>query len=185
MNERVEAFLQKQADIKAECDYNYYYLVMQYARLLSDQQELIEISQKEYGRLYANHEAKTEYKNGKYYKVRQSPIDISEEEFLAVESAIPQDILNELKLQAYGMDLEKDMEGGSGAATFFTAIAWILWIGGFIFAFISAASDRSGAASTIFISTIFTYFIYGCFAKCAAELFKKLQTIVNLLKSKT
>ena len=82
-------------------------------------------------------------------------------------------------------------EEPSFAVRFFSVIAWVLWIGGFIVSIISANTTQEGYYGTytsfsfaIFISSLFTYFIYGCLSYCAAELFKKLQTIINLLKKK-
>lgn len=190
MNEKVEAFLQKQTDDQARIESNYRYRVMEYAGLMSDEKDMVEITIEEYNRFYATDSANLKFDNGRYYQMKTVPIEISEEEFKAVEASLPHDKLEEFKLQASGVDLEKDSNGTSKAATFFTIIAWLLWIGGLIIAIAGALSTeeygyyrtRTNLNFTLFITAFLTYFIYGCFAMCAAELFKKLQTIVNLLK---
>ncbi len=192
MHEKVEAFLQKQADEKARIENNYHYRVMQYAGLMSDEKAMVEITREEYDRFYATDSANLTYNDGKYFQLKTIPIDIPDDEFKAIESSISQDKLNEFKLKASGIDLEKDTEGKSVAATFFSVISWLIWLGGLIIAITNAISTeqisyyRSNTSFNfvIFITTFLTYFIYGCFAMCAAELFKKLQTIVNLLKRK-
>ena len=79
----------------------------------------------------------------------------------------------------------------SFAVRFFTVIAWILWIGGLIISIAGAITTESSYYGSetkfsflVFITSAFSYFIYGCIAYCAAELFKQLQTIVSLLKKK-
>ena len=190
MNEKVQAFLDKRkADLSLQ-DQQYYYYVMKKAGLLSDQEDFIEVTEEEYKQSYADIEHSSKQEDGKYYLKMPLPLDITDEEFAAVEAALPKETLAGIRLRSQGVDANKDES--SAAATFFTVIAWLLFIGGLILAIaISISTEEYGYYSsrtnfnfTTFISTFITYFIYGCFALCAAELFKKLQTIVNLLRRK-
>lgn len=193
MNEKVQAFLDKCEDQHELEEMNYHYLVMSHAGLLTDEYDFFQVSQKEY-KQYSSSAIATKEENGKYYVKKRVPIDIPDEEFTAVESAIPKDTLADIRLKSKGVEANKEAES-SGAATFFTIVACILFVGGFILALVSSISREwisgyyRGHYETkfdfmIFITTFLTYFLYGCFSLCAAELFKKLQTIVNLLRRK-
>ena len=192
MNEKVQAFLNKCNDQHELEEMNYRYLVMSHAGLLSDEFDFFQVSQKEY-KQYSSSALATKEENGKYYVKKRVPIDISDEEFSFVEGAIPKDTLAEIRLKSIGTEANKEDEN-SGAAKFFTIIACILFIGGLILAIVSATSREwvpgyryGGYYETkfdfmVFITTLLTYFLYGCFSLCASELFKKLQTIVNILR---
>ena len=190
MNENVQAFLdERDADLDLQ-DRTYYYLVMKKAGLLSTEEDYIEVSEKEFKQVYTDPQ-NSKQKNGKYYIKRRLPLDVSDEEFQAIEAALPAETLNDLRLRSQGVDVEIETES-SGAAKFFTVIAWLLFIGGLILALVvSITEEQYGYYSTrtvfnftTFISTFITYYIAGCFSLCAAELFKKLQAIVNLLRRK-
>lgn len=192
MNEKVQAFLDKR---EAELDFQdqtYYYLVMKEAGLLSDEKEFFEVTEKEYKAFYTD-SSNSKKENGKFYIMKKIPIEITDEEFEAVEKALPKEIMDDILLKSQGIDVDKEAEN-STAAIFFTILAWTFWIGGFIISRTSSNVTRevTGYFSytvtefsfKLFMSTFCIYLISGFFCLCAAELFKKLQTIVNLLRRK-
>lgn len=195
MNERVEEYL---ANHEKKLDYEddiYYYMVMKKAHLLKDEVDFYPCTKDEYD--YAIHDDAYRKKQGDIYYVKKKlPLDLSDEEFKAVEATFPPEILQSFKDQASCIKTDEEIDGNSTAATFFSVLAWILWIGGLIVAIVSAnvtvtnqgyysTYTESQFSFTVFMSAFIIYFISGCFAMCAAELFKKLQTIVNLLRRKS
>lgn len=188
MQEKVEAFIQKCADEKRLEEKSYRDRVLRYAGFLSENINYVEVSKKEYDACGGI----TKKEDGKYYIQRKTPVVISDEEFEAIEKAIPDEKLAELRLEASGAVPQGSEK--SWAATFFTIIAWLIWIVGLVISIVGAkvtvvkGSYYTYQAEefnfTVFITAFITYFIYGCLALCAAELFKKMQTIVNLLKRK-
>ena len=190
----VEKYLsgQKYAhDIKNEI---YYYYVMEYAGLLSNDEGFAAVSSAEYNSRLFYWPGTAKIKNGIHYRKKRLPYDVSDEEFAAIEATIPQDELDTIKRKSTGQYFEDIATSKSGAAVFFTIIAFILFIGGLIVASNSAyVTVEKGYrytytvrefSNTLFWSTYVIYFISGCFSLCAAEMFKKLQAIVNLLNRK-
>lgn len=127
--------------------------------------------------------------NGTSFRIlKDAPIEVTDEEFAAIEKA------TETSETAFAQEKEQR----SGAATFFLTLAWILWIGGLIVAIVTGnqkvphtSTSYYGRTTTTytnefsfttFMTTFVSYVIYGAFCMAAAELFKKLQTIVNLLR---
>lgn len=194
MNEKVQDFLDKSADKKNLQKQNYYYLVMSHAKLLTDTKQFVEVSSKEYLNYTSVDPASKKTIDGHFYISKYVPIEVTDEEFKAIEEAIDPDTLYNLKLQANGVDLEHG-EGTSNAALFLIILGWVLIIGGIIVSYSAGniSTTESGLYRTytstkfdftVFISSFIVYLVSGAFCFCAAELFKKLQTIVNLLKRK-
>ena len=191
MNEKVQAFIDQQEYLKKLQEQKYHYLVAEYAGLMKDEADFIEVTKEEYNEaLYVNaSNAKSE--DGKYFAKKRLPMDITDEEFASVEASISKEKLAEFKMLATQSKEEKEA-AKSGSATFFKVIAWLLFIGGLIIAIAASVTTeeygyyrtRTNFNFQMFLSVYITYFISGCFSLCAAELFKKLQTIVNLLKRK-
>lgn len=116
-----------------------------------------------------------------FYKKEKVPLEVTDEEYAAILATIPKE-----------EERVEDEAASSGAATFFAAIAWIIWIGGLILAIALSVYEaevrnywsytETKFSFSTFITTYITYFVYGCVSMCAAELFKKLQGILNTLK---
>lgn len=196
MQEKVQAFLDKCELTKQKQEDYYYYYVMSYANLFADERGFVEVSKNEYNNYSGLESGTKKIEDGHYYVVKRFPLQVSDEEFTAIENAIPKDKLAEFRLQASGINIEKERESSSKAAIFFTVLAWVLWIGGLfisiksgvvtseISSYFSYTSSSSQFVFSVFMSSFITYLIGGCICLCAAELFKKLQTIVNLLRRK-
>ena len=189
MNEKVEQFLAKRLVEEKKIDDKYYYLVMEYAGLLKDEPEFVEVTKEEYKRdryLYKS----SQREKGKYYIQKCMPIDLSDEEFKAVVDVIPEEKLKEFERQASEEPTKVNNEypGSSGAQTFLIVLGVFILIFGFIVGIIGGNIEVSAYRKEFdfitFMSIFVTYFIGACFCFCAAELFGKLQTIVFLLRKK-
>ena len=166
---------------------------------------ITECSQTEY-RLASliNQVSREKQEDGWHYKIRKIvPIEVTDEEFAAIEKTVLLSNTSQSPtgMQAAGMQTpEKQVEEESRSAVFFTGLAWVLFIGGLILAIAlafqqvpSVSTNYYGRATTsystefsfsLFLTTYSSFFIGGMFCLAAAELFKKLQTIVNLLRSR-
>ena len=100
MNEKVEEFLNKCKKERSLAENAYRYLVKEYAGILKDERGYMEVGKSEYEQVAAMDADKVKEVNGKYYVFRKLPIDLTEEEFSAVEKEIPEDTLNALKQKA-------------------------------------------------------------------------------------
>lgn len=191
MNAKVESFLNKAMEEKQDREKKYQYLVMEYAGLLSDEKDYYEVTRKE----YIDHPEGSKKENGKYYLKKPVPMIIADEEFSAVEAAIPKEKLEDFRLKAAGAEIMYEETKKSNAAVFLTALGWLIWIGGLIVSFAGAVVTRTVAgyfgdrtvsefSFLAFISAFISYLVSGALCLCAAELFRKLQTIVNLLRRK-
>lgn len=190
MQEKVQEFLLSQEQQQDINDEIYHYSVLQYAELLTDQYGNVPVTEQDY---LNTPEAERKIENGKFLARKRLPIEVTDEEFTAVEGAISKDVIAYLKHRTYDT-IVVDTDQKSNAATFFTVLAWILWIGGLIIAIVGSnvTVQKGGYYSytttefsfALFMSTFVIYLISGAFCLCAAELFKKLQTIVNLLRRK-
>ena len=108
-------------------------------------------------------------------------MDLSDEEFAAVEKAFTPE-----ELEAIRKDLvpkEEAKEEKSFSASFFAGIGAVTIFFGLIFSIVVADAAK-GSEFTAFINTFMIFLFSGLFCFCIAELFKKLQTIVNLLRGK-
>ena len=190
MHEKVEELLAKHEKKLNYEDDIYYYMVMKKAGLLSEESGFYPATKQEYDETISAEDKKIE--NNMYFVKKPFPLDLSAEETKAVESTLPDDLLQTYRLRASGINIEKEADNTSVAADFFTILAWLLWIGGLIISIVGALSTEEYGyyrTRTVFnflpfITSFITYIIYGCFALCAAELFKKIQTIINLLRIK-
>ena len=188
MNEKVQQFLKEQARQKKHQEQLYRDYVMRYANLLSDEEAMTEVTKYEY---YSNQNLKHAMSAGKYFLSKKIPLTVSDEEFAAIEASIPKEELDEFRLKASGGRKTIFRDESSTASTFFMIVALIFWIGGLILSLAGAnVTVQSGWREvqkfnfTVFITSFLTYFIYGCLAMCASELFDKLRKIINLLRSK-
>ena len=183
MQEKVAEFIQKHEDEQKQKEEKYRAEVISASGLISDEVDFVETTFAEYNTWHYNDSSMCKEEDGKYYVKKRLPIILTDEEFAALEKAMPSDKLAEIRAKIDGISIEK--EGKSWAGRFLTVIAVILWVGGLIIS-ISGANVENGwrkeFSFEIFMSIFIVYFISGCFALCGAELFKKLQEIVNLLK---
>lgn len=136
-------------------------------------QQEVEVSQEEYNEkgLYdSRYSLKTVDGVQKYFKSKKIPLDVTEEEYQAVAATIKEEKTD-----------FTEKEKNNWAVTFFTCMAWIIWIGGLIIAvFTSKEPDRWGDMEfsfPAFLANFAVYVIAGCISMCAAELFKKLHDI--------
>jgi len=185
VQEKVAAFISKYEDEQKKKEAKYREEVISAAGLISDEADFVETTLADYNTWHYNNPSMCKIEDGKYYVKKTMPLSLTEEEFAAVENAMPRDKLTEIRAKIDGISTEK--EGKSWAGGFLTVIAGILWIGGLIIAILGANVEngwRTEFNFEIFMSIFIIYFISGCFALCAAELFKKLQEIINLLKRK-
>jgi len=119
----------------------------------------------------------------RYYYTTTRPAEISDDEYKTIC-----ELRDEKRRYKRGADQTK---GNSAAATFLKIVSWILWIGGFIVAAVSATTDVYnvyGYSDTefsfgIFFITLFTYAMYGALTMCAAELFSNVSRILSALLS--
>ena len=133
-----------------------------------------------------------EEEDGYHFRIlKQMPIEVTDEEFAAIEKTVTTE---KMKVS------DSQEEQKSGSATFFAVLAWILWVGGLIVSIIVANQEVQHVSTsyygttrittttefsfTVFMSTFAIYLISGALCMAVSELFKKLQTIVNLLRRK-
>lgn len=110
-----------------------------------------------------------------YYRLDQKiALDVTDEEYEAILKTLP---ATETTADA-PVALEESAPK-SGAAAFFSAIAYITWFFGFIAAAVlGAAAERFG----VFLVYLIAFFFSGAISLCAAEHFKKLALIHQEIK---
>ena len=170
----------------------YCYYVMEHANLMTDERDLVAVSEEEYYSHLFHLPKYSLYEKGKYYLRKTLPVEVTEEEFNAIEKTISEKDKAEIRMKATGEYFRERSMGKSTAARFFTVIAVMLWVFGYFISKDSAyVSITKGSYYTyttrqfdnsLFWSNYAIYVVSGCFSLCAAELFRKLQTIVNLLR---
>ena len=104
-----------------------------------------------------------------YYRLDQKiALDVTDEEYEAILKTLPETEKGESD------EYSEENRAQSGAATFFSAIAYITWIFGFIAAVAVAAVSES---PLMFLIYAVAFFFAGAINLCAAEHFKKLAQI--------
>lgn len=133
----------------------------------------------------------------RYVKSQKIPIRVSREEFAQIQELLAQKALLEGESKQETAKPEnpeppfqvemRAASSNSGSASFFKVIAWILWIGGLILAFMTSFVDVGYGDSefrfALFLPTILTYGLYGCMAMVAAELLENVASIRAALES--
>ncbi len=200
MDPRVSEYLQSFEAKKAEEDKLYRESVMRKAGLMETFE--VECSESEFIKAPYEDRLKAEKQGDEWRFIlrRQVPIQVTDDEFASIEKIVklqePKETpkpVNEQRPSCYSAPEDTD----SGAAAFFKVLAWIVWIGGLIFAVVTAFQQVPNTSSysyrttyraefsfTLFLTTLSTYAIYGAVCMAASELFRQLQTIVNLLRRK-
>lgn len=163
MRKEVEQYLESCSDKKKAAEQNKRKEVLIIAGLYT----YPEITEDEYDLLdYEQVFIKTIDGEKHFFKNEKVPLEVTDEEYAAILA-----VTDEVE--------KEEEETTSGAATFFTVIAWILWIGGLIVAIALSYETRFNFGN--FITTLISYLLYGSFCMCASELFKKLASINNTL----
>ncbi len=189
MDPRVEEYLRKCEEQKKEEEAAYREKVLIAAGLTNKQD--VECSEEEfYNTPMPDRGPSQELDDGWHYHIlKKEPIEVTDEEFAAIEKTI---IANEKKeVPAFPESMEQ-----SWAGSFFTGLAWFIWIGGLIASIVLAiqtvpssgyygrTTNETQFSFSTFLTFFSTCFFAGAFCMAAAEHFKKLQTIVNLLRGK-
>jgi len=126
------------------------------------------------------------------YHIEKSPVEISDNDYTTLcELIAERDRLKNASKnpEPHEPPFQVEMTSGSSssnAASFLKVMAWILWIGGFILANLTANVDTGYETEfswTIFFTTFLTYTLYGGLVMCAAELFTNIQAIRDALVS--
>ena len=158
--------------------------VIRAAGLLEDKEQEVDRDRYNYYDTHDRRIEKDEEGNDHYFIVTPQPIDVSDEEFAEIEKTFSAEELEPFRKNLSDEETDRPR---SWAAGFCTGIAWLLFIGGFIVAIISAMAENvltnnETFSFSVFLSTYAVYLIAGCFALCMRELFEQLQRIVNLLR---
>ncbi len=105
-----------------------------------------------------------------YYRLdAKIALEVTDEEYEAILKTLPAQ-----ESAPSGETALEESQPSSGAATFFSAIAYITWIIGFIAAAVIAAAAES---FVVFLIYLIAFFLAGAINLCAAEHFKKLAQI--------
>ena len=158
--------------------------VIRAAGLLEDKEQEVDRDRYNYYDTYNRRTEKDEEGKTHYFIVAPQPIEVSDEEFAEIEKTFTPEELEPFRKHLPDEEADRPR---SWAAGFCTGIAWLLFIGGFIVAIVSAMAEnvltnKETFSFSVFLSTYAVYVIAGCFALCMRELFEQLQRIVNLLQ---
>ena len=189
MQEKIEAFLNRQKTQKGFQEQLYRYQVLEYADLLSTETRLQPATKMEFRSVAPEYRAK---KEDGYYIMKKVPLEVTDEEFSAVEAAVPKDVLEGIRLNV--CDTAGIAGRHSHAATFFNILAIIIWVVGLITAILisrNTVTREFGYTVTmeqfnflLFATTFAASLLTGGVCLCVAELFMRLKSIENLLKRK-
>lgn len=166
-----------------EAEARYRKRVLRRAGLLEE--KIVEVDKSEYYSSEYSRVEKDEDGTKHYFMMKNAPIDVSDEEFAAIEKTFSEKELADMKSGLLPAQAGPAAEEKSAASSFFAGLGGAIIFIGFIIAIVAAmavkeSSDES--AFMVFCTSFLTYLLAGCFCFCASELFKKLQTIVNLLR---
>ncbi len=190
MNPRVSEYLKSCETQKEAENRRYREKVLRLAGLIDTIE--VECSEDEYYEAPQSNCAWSEKREDGWHFViqKQVPIEVTDEEFAAIEKTIRQQDLQNTA----------ETEERSGAASFFMILAWFIWIGGLIAAVVMAFQKVPHTSTDYFSRAITTYttefsvtvflivfaacIVSGAVCRAASELFRQLQTSVNLLRRK-
>ena len=177
MQERVEAFLRKCQNAKNAEEFSYRYKVLEYAGLLTDKMEFVEVTKAEYEDALKEQQGTNFGNDGKYYVFKKVPVEVSDEEFAAVEKESPEKVLNKLKKVTTSTKKEKNK-----AVVIFMVLACIMWVGGLILAISTSVTATNvfydsfrqyDFSFSVFLSTLLSYVPYGAVLFLLAVLCKR------------
>ena len=185
MQEKVESFLSKCEHEKKLANEKYRWLVQEYAGLLNEEEGYVEVSKEDWEKYKNTESLPTQYVHGKYYVTKKLPIRMTEEEFAAVEKAIPEKVLKGLKQETTGTNKDKDW-----SYIILLTIACLIWTAGLIIS-ISASVITSGYFNTSssfsfinFLAGLIPYLLYGAICFFLAEVCKKARKVINVYEKK-
>ena len=186
MQEKVESFLSKCEHEKKLANEKYRWLVQEYAGLLNEEEGYVEVSKEDWEKYKNTESLPTQYVHGKYYVTKKLPIRMTEEEFAAVEKAIPEKVLKGLKQETTGTNKDKDW-----SYIILLTIACLIWAAGLIIS-ISASllfsglytKELSGFSFITFFGTLVPYLLYGAICFFLAEVCKKARKVIKLYEKK-
>ena len=144
MQEKVESFLSKCEHEKKLANEKYRWLVQEYAGLLNEEEGYVEVSKEDWEKYKNTESLPTQYVHGKYYVTKKLPIKMTDEEFAAVEKAIPEKVLKGLKQETTGTNKDQDWP-----YIILLTIACLIWTAGLIIS-ISASLLFSGLIDETF-----------------------------------
>ena len=185
MQEKVESFLSKCEHEKKLANEKYRWLVQEYAGLLNEEEGYVEVSKEDWEKYKNTESLPTQYVHGKYYVTKKLPIKMTDEEFAAVEKAIPEKVLKGLKQETTGTNKDKDWP-----YIILLTIACLIWTAGLIIS-ISASVITSGYFNTSssfsfinFLAGLIPYLLYGAICFFLAEVCKKARKVIKLYEKK-
>lgn len=186
MQEKVESFLNKCEHEKKLAREKYCWLVQEYAGLLDEEEGYVEVSKEDWERSKNSESQPVLYANKKYYVTKKLPIKMTDEEFAAVEKAIPEKVLKGLKQETTGTNKDKDWP-----YIILLTIACLIWAVGLIIS-VSAStitSDYLNAPSSFsfitFLGALIPYLLYGSICFFLAEVCKKARKVINVYEKKS
>ena len=165
MQEKVEAFLRKCQNAKNAETVSYRYKVLEYAGLLTDKMEFVEVTKAEYEDALKEQQGTNYGNDGKFYVFKKVPVEVSDEEFAAVEKEIPEKVLEKLKKKTASDKKEKNK-----AVLIFMILACVMWAGGLILAISTSVTATNvfydsfrqyDFSFSVFLSTLLSYVPYG------------------------
>ena len=194
MQDKVREYLNSCEHQKELAESRYRYRVLEYAGLLESKKDYVEVTREEYNYYLATDRSVTRYSDWKYYILKKLPVEMSDEEFAAVEKQIPDSILAKLKqdepIPTAKLVEKKDRDW---VVILLTAAAGVITLGGLILAIISSIAPTNwyiddkmqyGFSFSGFLSIFLPYVLYGAICLFLAEVCKKTGAALKLLGKK-
>ena len=190
MQEKVQEYLKNCEHEKELTEARYRYRVLEYAGLLESKKDYVEVTREEYNYYLSTDRNATKYADWKYYVLKKPPVEMTDEEFTAVEKQIPESVLARLK-QNTPIPTAKLVEKKTRdwVVLILTTAACVIGIGGLILAIISSRTPTNifyddvqqyGFSFTQFLSTFLPYVLYGSVCLFLAEVCKKTNAFLKL-----
>ena len=194
MQDKVREYLNDCEHQKELAEARYRYRVLEYAGLLESKKDYIEVTREEYEYYKATDNNLTKYSDWKYYVLKKLPVEMSDEEFAAVEKQIPESILTKLK-QSSPIPTTKLIEEKEKdwVVILLTAAAGIITFGGLILAIMAGRLPTNiyinnvqqvDFSFSLFLSTLLPYILYGASCLFLAEVCKKAGAALKMFGKK-
>ena len=194
MQDKVREYLNDCEHQKELAEARYRYRVLEYAGLLESKKDYIEVTREEYEYYKATDNNLTKYSDWKYYVLKKLPVEMSEEEFAAVEKQIPESVLTKLK-QSSPIPTAKLIEKKEKdwVVILLTVAAGIITLGGLILAIMAGRLPTNyyindvqqiNFSFSVFLSTLLPYILYGTICLFLAEVCKKAGAALKMFGKK-
>ena len=194
MQDKVREYLNDCEHQKELAEARYRYRVLEYAGLLESKKDYIEVTREEYEYYKATDNNLTKYSDWKYYVLKKLPVEMSEEEFAAVEKQIPESVLTKLK-QSSPIPTAKLIEKKEKdwVVILLTVAAGIITLGGLILAIMAGRLPTNyyindvqqiNFSLSVFLSTLLPYILYGAICLFLAEVCKKAGAALKMFGKK-